>query len=348
MNYAGMNAGSLTFTASLVVVALGGPSVLDTFQVLQLSAYSSLALGVVGLAFVWGILGILSLGHAAFFGIGAYAYAILSIAQGESTFAVAAAILAPSVLAVCLGYFLFYGRVGDVYLSVITLCVSLILFSFMNSTADVSYTLLSVPLGGFNGISAVPPLNWPGFVGDFLTPEATFSLCFLLLAAVYLALQFLRGTRLGRIMASVRENERRCELLGYDPRWLKLVGFVISAAIAGLAGALFTANTGYVGPTVFDLGQSSQFILWAIAGGMGTLSGAIIASFMLQFLASFIGTSQLFNTSLVFGTVIIFFVYALPNGIVPSLQGLLRKLSRLARRQRRRPEVIGDSIKSTP
>lgn len=345
MNHARLNAGSIAFTASLLIVAAAGPFMLDTFEILQLSTYSCLALAVVGLAFVWGILGILSLGHAAFFGIGAYAYAILSLAQWNSLLAVAAAIGAPSALAICLGYFLFYGRVGDVYLSVITLCVSLILFSFMNSTADVSYTLLGVPLGGFNGISAAPPLAWPGSADDFLTPETTFSLCFLVLAIVYFALQLFRGLRLGRVMAGIRENERRCELLGYDPRSLKLLGFVIGAAVAGLAGALFTANTGYVGPTVFDLGQASQFILWTIAGGVGTLSGAIVASFLLQFLASFIGTSQLFNTSLVFGAVIIFFVYALPNGIVPSLQGLGRKFSNpMTIRWRRK--VIGENVES--
>lgn len=324
----------LAFFVCLIAFAMTGPMVFDLFDLLQLSTFSAMALATLGLAFVWGTMGILSFGHAAFFGLGAYAYAITAMNLGDSTIAVPMAILVPVLFSLLLGYFLFFGRVGDVYLAVITLCVTLILFSFMNSTSDPSYRIGSAPLGGFNGINGVPPLNWPGDPSEVLSPEAMFRVGFVTLACVYGLLYLLRLSGPGRIMTAIRENELRSELLGYDVRLYKMAGFIVSAAIAGLAGALFTANAGFVGPTAFGLGQASQFLLWVIAGGLGTLAGPLASSFLFQYLAIFLGTSQLMNTSLVFGTIIIFFVIALPRGILPSLQSAATAMAGLWRRWR--------------
>jgi len=114
----------------------------------------------------------------------------------------------------------------------------------------------------------------------------------------------------------------RSELLGYDIRFYKLVGFALSAAIAGLGGALYTAVMGFVSPTVFDLSQASQFVLWVIAGGLGTYVGPMIASFGFQLLSSQLGANQVFNTELIFGTTIILFVLLAPQGLLPMILGL--------------------------
>ncbi|MFZ5782134.1 MAG: branched-chain amino acid ABC transporter permease [Pseudomonadota bacterium] len=313
-------ASSLVLIAFLVGGAAAGPFLLDAFDLLQLSTFAAMALATLGLAFAWGYVGILSFGHAAFFGLGAYAYAIAVVNFGDSTWAVALAVILPACFSLLLGYFLFFGRLGDVYLAVVTLCVTLILFSFMNSTSDPAYRIGTAPLGGFNGITAVPPLNWPGQPNEPLSPEAMFRLCLIVLALVYGLLCTLLHSGAGRIMVSIRENELRSELLGYDVRLFKMLGFMISAAIAGVAGCLFTANNGYVGPTVFDLNQASQFLLWIVAGGLGTLAGPVLASFGFQYLQSFLGTSQLLNTFLVFGAIIIFFVVLVPRGILPTVR----------------------------
>ena len=297
----------------LLLLAVVGPRVFELFGLIQLSSFAAMALAALGLAFLWGYLGILNLGHSAFFGLGAYAYAIIAINMGGSTLAVLGAIAAPSLFAVILGYYLFFGRLTDVYLGVITLCVTLVLFSFLTSTADPAYRIGSAVLGGFNGMSAVPPLNWPGRPDDFLSVEATFRLCFLALTATFAALVFLRGSSIGRIMVAVRESELRSELLGYDVRRYKLLAFAVSAAVAGLGGALFTSVNGYVGPTAFDLNQASQFLLWVIAGGLGTLAGPAIASFAFQYIASILGTMQTINTQLIFGAIIIAFVLLKPR-----------------------------------
>lgn len=311
---------SLVLVALLLALAVAGPLVFEPFDLLQVSTFAAMALATLGLAFAWGYLGILSFGHAAFFGIGAYVYAIATINFGDSTLAIPLAVLVPTAFSLLLGYFLFFGRVGDVYLAVITLCVTLILFSFMNSTADPAYRIGTAPLGGFNGITAVPPLNWPGRPDEPVLPEDMFRLCLAVLAIVYYLLCLLLRSGVGRIMVSIRENEPRSELLGYDVRLHKMLGFAISAAIAGIAGCLFTANNGYVGPTAFDLNQASQFLLWVVAGGLGTLAGPLLASFGFQYLQTFLGTTQFLNTFLVFGAIIIFFVVLLPRGILPTLR----------------------------
>jgi ABC-type branched-subunit amino acid transport system permease subunit len=315
----------------LVVLTAVAPFLLSPFNLLQLSSFAAMGLATLGLALAWGYVGILSFGHAAFFGLGAYAYAIAAINLGDSTLAIPLAILLPAAFALLLGHFLFFGRVGDVYLAVITLCVTLILFSFTNSTADPWYRIGAATLGGFNGIDAVPPLNWPGNSDASLSPSDMFRLCFLVLAVTYCLIGQLLRSDTGRILIAIRENELRSELVGYDVRLYKLLAFVVSAAVAGLGGCLFTANNGYVGPTVFDITQASEFLLWVIAGGLGTLAGPLIASFAFQYLQTFLGTNQILNTSLVFGAIVIFFVILVPRGILPTLGDAANGLMSAAR-----------------
>jgi ABC-type branched-subunit amino acid transport system permease subunit len=223
----------------LVVLAAVGPFLLSQFNLLQLSSFAAMGLATLGLALAWGYVGILSFGHAAFFGLGAYAYAIAAINFGDSTLAILLAVLLPAAFALLLGHFLFFGRVGDVYLAVITLCVTLILFSFMNSTADPWYRIGAATLGGFNGIDAVPPLNWPGKPDASLLPVDMFRLCFVALAVTYYLIGRLLRSDAGRILIAIRENELRSELVGYDVRLYKLFAFVVSAAVAGLGGPVY-------------------------------------------------------------------------------------------------------------
>jgi branched-chain amino acid transport system permease protein len=244
---------------------------------------------------------------------------------------VVAAIAVPALFSVILGYFLFFGRVSDVYLGVITLCVTLVLYNFTSSTADPSYHIGAAPLGGFNGITAVPPLNWPGDAEQILEVETTFRICLIVLALVYAALVALRRSSVGRIMVAVRESELRSELLGYDVRLYKMLGFTVSAAVAGLAGALFTAVNGYVGPSAFDLNQASQFLLWVIAGGLGSLAGPVIASFVFQYLSAYLGTTGV-NTDLVFGAIIMLFVLLKLRERLPALWGRVLRFRKPAPR----------------
>src|SRR4029434_6924067 len=130
------------------------------------------ALFALSLGLMWGYAGLLSFGHSAYFGLGAYAYAIAVVNIGESTAPLLLAMLVPAIVAAVICAMMFYGRISDVYMGVITLVVTLILFKFMSATAGDAYAIGAARLGGFNGIPAFPILNVPGDPGTqiFGTP----------------------------------------------------------------------------------------------------------------------------------------------------------------------------------
>lgn len=327
MNRAGLTAFGLAAVAATFVL----PRMVEMFTLLELTIYVIMAILALSLAFVWGYAGILCFGQAAFFGLGAYTYAIAVINLGESTGAFALAIVVPAVFAGVLGYFMFYGRVSDVYLGVITLTVSLILFNLVNSTAGDAYRIGKAPLGGFNGIPSIPTLNLPGDPAAILDPQQFFQFCVLALTLVYYGLRAVLASRFGRIIVAVKENEKRVELLGFDARLFKLGAFVVGGAVAGLAGCLFANWGAFVSPTVFGLAQSAQIIIWVIVGGLGTLVGPILGAFLIQWLTSWLGAVNLVNTNLVLGVVLVAFVLLVPKGLIPSLVELGRRA--LSRRQ---------------
>ena len=302
------------------------PSLVEVFVLVDLTAYVVMAILALSLALVWGYAGILCFGQSAFFGIGGYAYALGVLNLGESTIPLFLGIAVPMIFAAVLGYFLFYGRVGDIYLGVITLCVSLILFNLVNSMSGTEYKIGSVPIGGHNGIPGVPPINLPGYSSIQLGYEGSFQLSLIVLVLVYVGLHVLLASKFGRVVVSIRLNELRTELLGYDARLYKLIVFIIGAGIAGVAGILFANWGSFVGPTVFSILFSAQLIIWIMVGGLGTLIGAVVGAFAIQWLTTWLGTSKLVDPNIFLGAVFIMFVLLVPNGIQPKLLDLLRPL----------------------
>lgn len=314
--------GIVLTTVAMVGIALGVPQVVDQFGLLQLTVFAAMCILALSLGFVWGYGGILCFGQSAFFGLGGYTYAVTAINVGESTLATILAVVVPAVFAALLGYFMFYGRLSDVYLGVITLSVTLIFFNLMNSTAGDAYRVGKARLNGFNGMPSLPTLNVPGDPGRLLDSTETFHLVMAFLVIVYVGLHVLLASHFGRVVVAIRENETRCELLGYDVRLHKLLVFTIGGGIAGLAGCLFANWGAFVSPNVFSLTMTSQIIIWVIVGGLGTLLGPIIGCLIMQYLATTLGTQQLANTNLIFGIIFLAFVLLVPRGIVPSLRRL--------------------------
>lgn len=313
------NPGIVATAVAMVAVALVVPQVVEEFGLLQLTVFAALCILALSLGVVWGYGGILCFGQSAFFGLGAYAYAVTAINLGESTVAVILAVAVPAVFAASLGYFMFYGRLSDVYLGVITLSVTLIFFNLMNSTAGDAYRVGKARLNGFNGMPSLPTLNLPGDPSRVLDPTETFYVVMALLVIAYLGLHALMGSHFGRVVIAIRENEIRCELLGYDVRLHKLLIFTVGGGIAGLAGCLFANWGAFVSPTVFSLAMTSQIIIWVIVGGLGTLVGPIIGCLIMQYLTTMFGTQQLANTNLIFGIIFLVFVLLVPRGLVPTL-----------------------------
>jgi branched-chain amino acid transport system permease protein len=321
------------------------PRVAELDTVLDLTVYMIMAILALSLALIWGYGGILCFGQAAFFGLGAYAYAIAMFNIGESTLPFLLAIILPAAFAALLGYFMFYGRISDVYLGVITLTVTLILFNSVNSTAGPEFHIGAARLGGFNGIPGIPPLNWPFNRTATIDLEGMFYLATGALLLTYFGLRMLLASQFGRVIVGIRENERRAELLGYDPRAYKLASFTIGGALAGFAGCLFANWGSFVSPTIFGLAQSAQIIIWVIVGGRGTLIGPVIGCIGIQWLSAALGANQpgggsdlwskiFANAPLVLGVILLAFVLLVPKGLVPTLTDLGQMLLR-ARRQRK-------------
>jgi len=318
---------------------------LDT--VLDLTVYMIMAILALSLALVWGYGGILCFGQSAFLGLGAYTYAIAMFNMGESTVPLLLAIILPAAFAALLGYFMFYGRISDVYLGVITLTVTLILFNSVNSTAGPEFHIGAARLGGFNGIPGIPPLNLPFNKDAPIDLEGMFYLATGALLLTYFGLRLLLASQFGRIIVGIRENERRAELLGYDPRAYKLGTFTIGGALAGFAGCLFANWGNFVSPTIFGLAQCAQIIIWVIVGGRGTLIGPVIGCIGIQWLSAALGANQpsggsdfwskiFANAPLILGIILIAFVLLVPKGLVPTLGDLGQMLLRTRRERKQR------------
>ena len=296
--------------------------------VLQVTLYFSFAMLALSLAFIWGYGGIFSFGQAAFFGLGGYVYAIAAINMGDSTVPILLGIVIPTLFALVLGYFMFYGRLSSVYVAVITLVVTLLIHKFMGHTAGMEYAIGTAQLGGYNGIPAVPPINTPGDPSKFLWPEDVFYVACFGLFGTYFLLRWVLRTRFGRIVVGIRENELRVELLGFDVRFYKMMAFTLSAAIAGVAGIIYTNWNSFIDPHVFDLGTSAQIIIWVVVGGLGTLIGPILGAFVLSWVTVELGTQQDFDVNLILGAVFALFVLVVPQGIVPTIRNLLDRRRR--------------------
>ena len=305
------------------------------------------ALFALSLGLMWGYAGILSFGHAAYFGLGAYTYAITAMNTGESTAALILAIALPAFAAAVIGAMMFYGRISDVYMGVITLVFALILAKFMGATAGDAYHIGSARLGGFNGIPAFPILNVPGDTSITIYGTALYYVVVVCLLGCYLLARWVLASAFGRVLLGIRENEARIELLGYNAPAYKTAIFSLSAAMAGLAGCLFANWAEIVTPTLFGLGQSVEVIIWVVAGGLGTLIGPLLGAGLLGMLKLLLGQQTLIDNSLVLGAILIFVVLVLPRGLVPSLMHWWRLREQRAAgrgrgtgtRRRRRPNA---------
>jgi branched-chain amino acid transport system permease protein len=323
--------------AYFVALVLGGwalSAVLPEFRAYDWTLWAVYGVLALSFAFVWGHAGIFSFGQAAFFGIGAYAYGVaginLSPSTGETLSALALAAVAAGVVSGLLGYFIFYGKVGDVYVAIITLAVTLVLLTVMSSTANPKYHIGTALFGGYNGMAGIPPVMLGSNVP--LTSADMLAFCIAVAAAVTLGLRVLLRRPFGRVLAAVRENELRTQLLGYDVRRYKLVAFVIAGSVAGLAGGLYASWSLFISPSVFSLQQAATVAIWVLVGGRTSLPGAFVGVVIVQGLSSTLGGSGGTWTPIVLGAVLIAVVLLLPRGVLPSVGTALASI-----RARRRP-----------
>ena len=312
-----------------IAAVAGLPAVLSTYSVVQLTVFLIFCVLAVSLDLAWGLAGLLSFGQAAFFGIGGYAYAIITGNDATTLAALVAAVAAAGLVSGALGYVAFYGRVSTMFLAVMTLTVTLILLQVMGSTADPSYRIGTAILGGYNGMTNVTSLalDLPFMEPIPLGPESFFWTVGGMLIGIVVLGRLLMAAHFGRVLATIRENEQRAELLGYDVRWRKLAIFSASGGVAGIAGALFASWGSFINPEVFSLGQSAQVVIWVLVGGRGSLYGAVIGALLVQAMTQYLGSIGTAYTTLALGSLLVMFVLLLREGLMPAM---LRALSRSA------------------
>jgi len=295
-----------------------------------------LVLGLLGLSLslVWGYSGILSFGQTVFFGVGAYTFGVVSInfpTPGGITGAVVAGTLGGAVVAALLGYFMFYGGVRDVYVTIITLVSTLVMLTFMAQTAGSEWTIGEAPLGGFNGMPGMPLLTL-GVEGIFtfqfvfnelelfvpvlgtVTFDPFYYLALALLLAGYLGLRVVVNMDFGRVLVAVREDEDRTQMFGYNVKRAKLIAFTLGGGFAGLAGVLYAARNVYIDPSVFELYFATLPVVWVSVGGRKSLLGAVVATIAVEYLRLNIGGEL---ALVAVGALLLLSILVLPGGIVP-------------------------------
>jgi len=310
----------------LVVLPFAAPD-----QLFDLTLYAVFGILAMSLGFIWGFGGILCFGQAAFFGLGAYSYVIAAVNTGDMYLGVLLAVAVPALFAALLGFFMFYGRLSDVYVGIVTLVVTLIFQRFLDQTAGDEYAIGAARLGGFNGIPSFPTLHWPGDPNDMLFETHMYVVVMVLALLVYLGLRLVLASHFGRVLVAVRENEQRAGLLGYDVRLVKTAAFAIGGGVAGLAGCLLANSTFFIDPKLFSLQQTAEILIWVLVGGLGTLIGPVVGAVLLGALAKALGSGSLgfaADPLLVTGAILVVFVLAIPRGLVPTAGLLWRHRNR--------------------
>jgi branched-chain amino acid transport system permease protein len=285
----------------------------------NLAVFLIYGLLAMSLGLLWGYAGIMSFGQTAFFGIGAYAYGAIGLnlmnRAGNTHLAVLGGFLAATVLAAVVGYFMFYGRISDVYVGIVTMALTLVLFAFFVSTGGDEWVIGVARIGGFNGmfgqgtssdnianfqIPAVT-LALPGLAApiEFKINRETVSGYYLVLvvcAGIYGLVLLLLRSRLGRVILAIRENEQRVASLGYDTRAYKLAIFTVAGAIAGISGILFSAWGRFVNPDRFSLTFAASTVVYVLLGGRTTLVGGFVGALIIGYLTSYLGEITPFST----------------------------------------------------
>lgn len=326
------------------------PFHVGTPTVALLGKYLCYAMLAIALDLVWGYCGILSLGHGAFFALGGYAMGMYLMRQigtrgvyadpilpdfmvflnwkelplawwgfQHFPYAMLMVVLVPGALAFVFGWFAFRSRVTGVYLSIITqaMTYALLLAFFRN---DMGF-------GGNNGLT-----DFKDILGFNVQADGT-RLALFLASMIGLVLTFLISRRIvtstyGKVLVAIRDAESRTRFLGYRVEHHKLVVFVISAMMAGVAGALYVPQVGIINPSEFSPVNSIEAVVWVAFGGRGTLVGAALGAFAVNFMKTIFTTGFLAPYWLfVLGALFILVTVALPRGILGLVTDLVGKVS---------------------
>ncbi|MDX6752526.1 branched-chain amino acid ABC transporter permease [Geminicoccaceae bacterium 1502E] len=290
--------------APFIAEALG-----EGFYVKQLARVMIFAIAALALDLVLGIGGMVSFGHAAFIGVGAYTVGIMAEHGIVSGFAQWPLAIAFSGLAALMIGALSL-RTSGVYFIMITLAFAQMLY----------YTATSLSrYGGDDGLTIWDRSAFAGLL-DLSDSHVFYGVVWLVLLAAYLFLRRVARSRFGRVIAGCRENERRMQAIGYDTYRYKLAAFTLSGALAGLAGVLLANHTEFVSPAYMAWTRSGELIVMLVIGGLGSLHGAILGAIVFLMLEELLaGLTE--HWMLVMGPLVILIVRYARGGLVRLLPG---------------------------
>ncbi|TCM67249.1 amino acid/amide ABC transporter membrane protein 2 (HAAT family) [Acinetobacter calcoaceticus] len=305
---------------------------LSAYWVTLIGKIMCFALVALALDLVWGYAGILSLGHGLYFALGAYAFGmyLMREASGDQLpdfmrflswtelpwywvgtehflWAMALVVLVPGVIAFIFGFFAFRSKIKGVYFSIITQAMTFAaaLLFFRNETG----------FGGNNGFTGFKTI-----LGlDITSALMRASLCFItavVLLLCFVALRHLMNRPYGRVLGAVRDGENRLQFLGYRTLWYKLSAWVISAIIAGIAGALYVPQSGIINPSEMNPVNSIEMAVWVAAGGRGTLIGPILGAGLINALKTYFTVAYPEVWLLILGGLFIVVTIFLPKGVI--------------------------------
>jgi urea transport system permease protein len=355
---------ALAVVALVLVVVLPALNLLPPSSPLHVSNFTlnlfgkflTYAILALGLDLLWGYAGVLSLGHGVFFGLGAYAMGMhlmleigtQSVYQStlpdfmvwnqvttlpffwvpfrSAAFTLVAVIAVPALVALAFGFLAFRSRIRGVYFSIITQALAL--------SAWLVFNRNEMNLGGTNGLADFKTVF--GFrLNEVATQRGLYVATALTLVGAYLLCRWITRTRAGKVLVAIRDSETRVLFSGYAPARYKLFVFVVSAALAGVAGALYVPQVGIITPAKIGVLPSIEMVVWVAAGGRGTLFGAVLGAFGVNWMQSWLTTSYpdlwlLFLGALFMGVVLFF-----PDGVL----GAVGRLYGRARASMRRAPV---------
>ncbi|HEU5276106.1 MAG TPA: branched-chain amino acid ABC transporter permease [Xanthobacteraceae bacterium] len=296
----------------LLVLALLFPAAAGAFY-LRL-AIEALLLGAIALSvdILLGFAGLLSLGQAMYFGLAAYLTALCYLHLTQSFWLVAAIVIAAvALVAVLLGAVAI--RAKGVYFALITFGAAEIAGKVVHNTRA---------LGGSDGLIGipVPSIGLPGFALPLRNDLVFYYVVLVAVTLAFIGVRRLLATPFGSVLSAIRDNAIRVPYLGYNPFWYKLVAYLIAAEVAALGGLFYPLLRGFVGPDLFGFDISTQSVVMALVGGIGTLIGPLVGGVVVTLLQSVLG-SYTERHLFVLGLVFILFVRFLPGGLF----GLLRR-----------------------
>ncbi|KAA0076772.1 urea ABC transporter permease subunit UrtC [Tardiphaga sp. P9-11] len=328
------------FLSLLLLLAVILPFFLDTFRLNLVAKYLTYAFVALGLVMCWGYGGILSLGQGVFFGLGGYCMAMFLKLEASSVantkiqstpgipdfmdwnqitalpmfwkpfhslpLTIIAILLVPTLLAFIIGAAMFKRRVGGVYFAIITQAIAAIATILI--IGQQGYT------GGINGMTDLRTLNGWDIRTDHAKVILYFFEVFVLFACIITA-QFIRLTKLGRILVAMREQEDRVRFSGYSVANFKIFAFCAAAMFASIGGAMFTLQIGFMSPSFVGIVPSIEMVIYTAVGGRMSIFGAVYGTLLVNYAKTMLSESfpelWLFGLGGLFIAVVLFF----PSGL---------------------------------